>query len=117
MITETHFLILVVLSLVDTILTYNWAMACVKWKPTLKLKQVESNPFIVVCWNNFGVRMGTIISGTVLFGVQLGLSSIHTNIFYIIVGILVFANLNHIHNFIVLKKKLQKSTEKLQQPE
>lgn len=100
--------ILAALSFMDTILTYNWAMKCVKWKPSLKLKQVESNPFIIVCWNNFGVKYGSIISGVMLFGIQYALSAIHINVFYIIVAILVFANLNHIRNFHVLENRLKK---------
>ncbi len=100
--------ILLVLSFLDTVLTYKWAMSCVKWKPSLKLKQVESNPFIVVCWNNFGLGYGSIISGVILLGVQYALASIHINIYYIIVGILVFANLNHARNFWVLDNKLKK---------
>ncbi len=110
MLSDVQILILPALSFIDTVLTYNWAMACVKWKPSLKLKQVESNPFIIVCWNNFGVKMGSIISGVMLFGIQYALSSIHVNIFYIIVAILVFANLNHIRNFHVLKNRLKKES-------
>ncbi len=108
MLSEMQILIIGALSFIDTVLTYNWAMACVRWKPSLKLKQVESNPFIIVCWNNFGVKAGSIISGIMLFGIQYALSSIHVNVFYIIVGILGFANLNHIRNFYVLRTRLQK---------
>lgn len=108
---DPQLVVLAVLSFIDTVLTYNWAMACVRWKPSLKLKQVESNPFIVVCWNNFGVKTGSIIAGFMLFGIQYALSSIHINIYYIIVGILVFANLNHIRNFLVLKNRLKKDKE------
>lgn len=108
---ETNIIILVVLSFLDTLLTYEWAMACVKWKPSLKLKQVESNPFIVVCWNNFGVFGGSVISGIILMVVQYLLGSIHINIYWIIVVILSFANLNHIRNFYVLKNKLKKGGE------
>jgi len=109
MLSDVQIFILAGLSFIDTVLTYNWAMACVKWKPDLKLKQVEGNPFVVICWNNFGVKFGSIISGVMLFGIQYALSSIHVNIFYIIVGILVFANLNHIRNFHVLKTRLIKN--------
>lgn len=112
MLSDVQIFILAGLSFLDTVLTYNWAMSCVKWKPSLKLKQVEGNPFIVVCWNNFGIRMGSIISGVMLFGMQYGLSSIHVNIFYIIGSILVFADLNHINNFWVLEKKLKKDKVK-----
>lgn len=108
MISDVQIFILAALSFIDTVLTYNWAMSCVRWKPTLKLKQVESNPFIIVCWNNFGIKMGSIISGVMLFGIQYGLSSIHINIFYIIAAILTFANLNHLRNFYVLKTRLKK---------
>lgn len=107
MMTNYMIAVLAILSILDTNLTYSWAKACLDWKPTLKLKQVESNPFIVVCWNNFGLFSGTIISGVILFGIQFALSGIHMNIFYIIVGILVFANLNHIRNFWVLNKRLK----------
>ena len=112
MLSDVQIFILAALSVLDTILTYNWAMACVKWKPDLKLKQVEGNPFVVVCWNNFGVKAGSIISGAMLFGIQYGLSSIHINLFYIITAILVFANLNHIRNFHVLKTRLMKKGNK-----
>ncbi len=100
--------ILVSLSILDTQLTYSLAKACINWKPSLKLSQVESNPFICVCWNNFGLFLGTLISGVILLGVQFALASIHVNIYYIIVGILVFANLNHIRNFWVLNNRLKK---------
>lgn len=103
--------ILVGLSFLDTVFTYEWARACIKWKPTLKFNQVESNPFIVVCWKNFGIPAGSIISGTILMGVQFGLSAIHINVFYIITGILLFANLNHARNFWVLKNRLKKDKE------
>lgn len=108
MLSELQIIILAALSILDTVLTYEWAMSCIRWKPSLKLKQVESNPFIVVCWNNFGIKAGSFISGMMLFGIQFALSSIHTYVFYVIVAILVFANFNHIHNFIVLEKRLKK---------
>lgn len=106
-----NILLLLSLSFCDTFLTYHWAMACLKWKPSLKLKQVESNPFIIVCWNNYGLLSGSCVSGGILFGVQMLLSAIHTNVFYIMVVILVFANLNHLRNFWVLEKKLKLTTD------
>lgn len=96
--------ILLVLSFADTVLTYEWARLCLKIDPNLKVKQVESNPFICVCWNNFGFGNGTLISGICLLFIQLMLSSIHKYVFYIIIGVLIFAVLNHINNFIKVKK-------------
>ena len=95
--------ILIALSFIDAILTYEWARACIKKKPDLKVKQVESNPFICVCWNNFGLLIGSIISGIMLFGVQVLISSIHKYTFYVMVLILGFAIYNHVHNFLLMK--------------
>ena len=100
----TNLYILIALSFIDTILTYEWAKVCLKRKPDLKVKQVESNPFICVCWNNYGLGKGSIISGAVLMIVQILLSSIHKYIFYIVGAILVFAIYNHSNNFLLLKK-------------
>jgi len=108
MLSNLYIAILIALSLADTILTYNWALACIKWKPTLKWNQVESNKFIIVCWNNMGLFMGSLISGIVLLIVQFLLASIHINIYYIMIAILIFANYNHISNFITLNRKLKK---------
>ena len=95
---------LIILSFMDTVLTYEWAKLCFKLKPGLKVKQVESNPFVCVCWNNFGFVCGSLVSGIVLLFMQLMLSSIHKYMFYIIIGILIFAVLNHINNFIKVKQ-------------
>ncbi len=104
LISGTGLIILFALSFFDTILTYEWARVCIKKKPTLEPKQVESNAFIVVCWNNFGLIIGSIISGIILFGVQFLISSIHKYAFYVMVLILGFAIFNHLHNFYMLKK-------------
>ncbi len=107
MISSIQIIILVLLSLLDSILTYHWASACIKWKPELTFKQVESNGFIIACWKNFGLKAGSQISASILLVVQFLLSMIHLYIYYIILVILVFAIINHIRNFVVFRKKLQ----------
>lgn len=111
---ETQIIILAVLSFFDTIMTYEWSKACLQWKPGLKFKQVEANPFVCLCWNNFGMKGGSIVSGFVLFGVQYLLSSIHINIYYIVVLILSFAIINHLRNFYVLGGRIKSEIRELE---
>jgi len=112
MINNIQIAILVALSFLDSILTYHWASACIKWKPKLKFKQVESNGFIIACWKNFGLKRGSQISASILLVIQLLLSMIHLYIYYIVLVILAFASVNHIRNFVVFKKKLSKNVKK-----
>ena len=100
----TQLLVLIALSFIDTVMTYEWAKMCLRLKPNLPVRKVESNPFICVCWNNYGLLKGSIISGIVLLGIQFLLSSIHKYVFYIIIGILVFAIYNHLNNYRLVKE-------------
>lgn len=104
-INTTQTIIIIALSLFDTFLTYVWADLCLNVNPKLKMKQVESNPFICTCWNNYGLLNGSILSGGILLAVQILLSSIHNYVFYIIVMILCFATYNHLHNFYLYNQK------------
>lgn len=105
LINGTSAIVLIVLSLIDTVLTYEWAKLVLKRKPNLPLKKVEMSPLIRVCWNNYGIGRGSIVSGILLLTIQILLSSIHKYAFYIIIAILTFAVYNHANNFYLVNQK------------
>lgn len=111
-ITGVYLIILLALSFLDSLLTYEWAVYCSKHFPKAKLNQIESNKLVTICWNNYGILKGSVASGVLLFIIQFLLSSIHIYVYYVVMVILVWAIYNHINNFIKSNRTIEERKKK-----
>jgi len=109
MLTDLQFLLIAVLSLIDTVVTYEWVrfVRAQKNYKNYPLKKLEANPIVRLCWNNFGMVKGSIASGILLFVIQASLASIDRIALGVILTILVLAIVNHINNFNKFKERLK----------
>lgn len=60
-------IIILVMCLIDITATYNYVNTFNKKFPKLDYKSLEANPILRTSWNMFGLKVGSLIGGTIVF--------------------------------------------------
>lgn len=93
------------LSVIDLGLTYSYINKYKSWQPDKPYELMERNPLLIMLWNFFGLKIGTIIGGVIILTLIYIISkSAHWAIVLILGLLLLFTMYNHYVNINLLDK-------------
>lgn len=96
-------IIILILCILDLSATYNYVNTFHKKFPNLDYKSLEANPILRNCWNWFGLNIGMIIGGLIVFSLVIFLVfSLSTNWLYFFMGTFSMMLIYHLLNWIQL---------------
>jgi len=101
--------ILIVLSVIDIVATYNYVSRYKKWQPNKPYELIELNPLLVFLWNTFGLHLGMFIGAIVLLALNYIVGKeAHYSIAIILLIFLIYATYNHNKNINLLFQLMDK---------
>lgn len=99
---------ILILSSLDLILTLYYISVYKGWQPDKPYKLIELNPLLVFLWNNYGLYFGMFIGSVVILALNYFVSRhAHWIIVLIVLGIMIFAIINHFNNITLLSKLME----------
>jgi hypothetical protein len=95
--------VILIMSIIDIVATYNYVNTFHKKFPKLDYKQLEANMIVRICWNKLGMKLGSIIAGLITFTLLILLILfVPENFRYFIAGALFMMLIYHILNWVQL---------------
>jgi hypothetical protein len=96
-------IIIICMCIVDLLATYNYVNTFNKKFPKLDYKTLEANPILRNSWNLWGLKLGTIIGGTIILGLVVILAfTLTINFKYYFMGVFSMMLIYHLLNWIQL---------------
>ena len=96
-------IIIMIMCLIDILATYNYVNTFNKKFPKLDYKTLEANPILRNSWNLFGLKIGTIIGGLIVFSLVVILSfTINKEFQYYFMGVFSMMLVYHLLNWVQL---------------
>lgn len=103
------FILLIIMSIVDLGLTYNYVSTYKNWQPDRPYSDMEANPLLLFLWNNCGLFLGQILGALIIWTlIFIIVKEAHWLVILSLIGVFIFGiiiNLIHIsqlHNLIKL---------------
>lgn len=106
---EIVLIVVLCLSAVDLALTYTYVKKYKKWQPHKPYRMMESNPLLVLCWDNLGLKSGGAIADIIILTINaLIVIYLHWAVSIILFILLIITFMAHRKNFKLLNKLIKK---------